>query len=82
VARGELSTLRAGDGDFTAATTQCIVENDPDTSAVHTGDPPVSEAFWFLVRGADCGGGSYDSTGSAQAGPRTAEIDSAAVACL
>jgi hypothetical protein len=81
VVRGGLSTLHASAGDFTAATVECLAENQPGMSVTHAGNPPAADAFWFLVRGGNCGGGSYDSTGTAQVAPRTGEIDAAAATC-
>jgi hypothetical protein len=81
VVRGTLSALRATDGNFTASTAECLADNEPGTSLGYAGNPPAGDGFWFLVRGADCGGGTYDSTGAGQIDERTAEIDGAGAAC-
>jgi hypothetical protein len=75
VVRGSLSTLRSTLGDYSAATTQCTSNNNTSASLTLSDTPPPGEGFWFLVRGANCGGnGSYDSGGAGQVGSRDAEI--------
>ena len=57
---GELNSLRATAGDFTASTLGCIDDNRTTTSMLQVGTPAPGDGFWFLVRGQNCGGnGSY-----------------------
>jgi formylglycine-generating enzyme required for sulfatase activity len=82
VVRGELGLLRATSGDFGAATVECIADEQPSTSVTYAGDPLSGDAFWFLVRGADCGGGPYESGWPSQIGLRDPEIEASAGGCL
>jgi formylglycine-generating enzyme required for sulfatase activity len=79
--RGELGLLRSTSGDFNVATVECIADEEPSNSVTYVGDPPSGEAFWFLVRGADCGGGPYESGSPSQVGLRDPEIESSAGTC-
>jgi hypothetical protein len=75
VTRGDLMLLRAGDGDYAAATDQCAADNQTMTSIPIAAHPGAGEGFWYLVRGVNCKGkGSYDSTGPSQPGSRDAGI--------
>ena len=80
--RGELELLQATGGDFIAATVECIAHDEPSSSVTYDGDPPSGDAFWFLVRGADCNGGPFESGGPSQVGLRDPEIESSSGACL
>jgi hypothetical protein len=83
VVRGDLQTLRDSNGDFTAATQECLVEDHAMTLLDYTAEPGPGQGFWFLVRGVDAGGGlSYESFHPSQIGTRDDEIDSAPGACL
>ena len=81
VVRGELGLLQATGGDFVVATLECIADDEPSNSIIHEGDPPSGDAFWFLVRGADCGGGPFESLFASQVGLRDPEIEAADGAC-
>lgn len=81
VVRGELSVLRASGGDFSQATAECIADDEPTNSVTFAGDPAAGDAFWFLVRGADCGGGTYETGSISQSGLRDAEIEASGSAC-
>ena len=82
VVRGSLANLIASGGDYTAAIEECLVDNHPDMSLPYMTPPPAGDAFWLLVRGAQCGGpGSYDSSASSQQGARDAEINASPVSC-
>lgn len=81
VVTGDLGTLRATGGDFAAATSACAEDNLSDTSSVQAGDPPIGSGTWFLVRGANCGGGTYDSGGSGLIATRDPEVEASGAAC-
>jgi hypothetical protein len=70
VVRGQLSSLRAGGGDF--ATAVCI---ETDTGPAVSDPTPVAsgEAFYYLSRdGLGAFNGSWESGGAGQAAPRAA----------
>jgi len=74
--------LRIISSDFSLATQQCLDNNRTTTSLQFVGDPAVGDGFWFLVRGANCGGsGTYDSGGVSQVGLRDAEIAASGSGC-
>ena len=51
-------------------------------AASTAGTVAAGEAWWYAVRGTNCGGdGSYDPVAPGQQGTRDAEIESAAGAC-
>ncbi len=82
VVRGDLGVLRKTGGDFTAATTGCLANNEPSTGVVWPDIPPPGAGFWVLVRPANCAGtGSYDGTSPRQVGMRDPEIAASALAC-
>jgi hypothetical protein len=82
VVRGALGILRATGGDFTLATTTCLANDTPGTSAPDPATPPLSDGFWYVVRGASCGGpGTYDDASPSESGSRDAEIGGSAQAC-
>ncbi|HEX4824456.1 MAG TPA: hypothetical protein VFV19_09090 [Candidatus Polarisedimenticolaceae bacterium] len=60
--RGDLSSLRSSNGNFSAATTTCLGSGTVgpiDDASV----PAPGSGFWYLVRAVNCGGkGTYDSS--------------------
>ena len=83
VVRGDLQTLRGSQGDFTAATDECLIEDSTLTSIDYTTAPTVGQGFWFLVRGVDgIGGLTYDTLEASQIETRDEEIDQAGNACF
>jgi hypothetical protein len=76
--RGRLRELLESGGDFASAAVNCLSRRQPDTqySGGHAGvEPPPGEAFWYLVRPANCGGaGTYDDDGPGLSGSRDAGI--------
>ena len=79
---GNVSTLGATGGDFSLATAQCLDDDRTTTSLLSSGTPAVGQAFWFLVRGVNCGGdGTYDSGLPSQVGLRDAEIAASGNGC-
>lgn len=82
IVRGDLGTLHATGGDFTAATLECLANNLAATQLSHAVDPAPGNGFWFLVRGVGTGGPmTWDEPGSSQAGSRDAEINAALMSC-
>jgi hypothetical protein len=82
VVRGDLHSLRAGGGDFTAATAECLANDRAALSLPYMFAPGPAAGWWFLVRGASCGGaGTYDSSAPSQSGSRDAEIGAAPGSC-
>ena len=82
VQRGLLSTLRATGGDFTAATESCSANNLAGTSISDSTPAPTGDGFWYLSRGASCGGaGSYNDGSPSQSGGRDLEIAVSPAAC-
>jgi hypothetical protein len=82
VVKGSLSSLYSGGGDFTAATTQCLLGNSGQLFADDAQAPSGGHGFWYLVRPKNCGAaGTYDDASPSQSGSRDAEIAAAAAAC-
>ncbi|HKY33512.1 MAG TPA: right-handed parallel beta-helix repeat-containing protein [Candidatus Polarisedimenticolia bacterium] len=80
--RGDLAVLLASVADFTLATTACLGPELVVTSLSDPLVPPVGGAFWYLVRGANCGGsGTYDSGSASQQGSRDAGIAASPQSC-
>ena len=82
VVTGGVGALRASNGDFGSATTACLGNDVYGTNASDAALPPSGDAFWYLVRGASCGGaGSYDGPAPPQSGSRDAAIAGSAGRC-
>jgi formylglycine-generating enzyme required for sulfatase activity len=79
--RGELGVLLSSGGDFAAATMECIANDESSGPITFAGDPLPGDAYWFLVRGANCGGGPYESGAASQFGLRDAEIQNSIDPC-
>jgi hypothetical protein len=72
---GDIGVLRSSGGDFSLSTQTCLDDNNTTEQCTASDDPALGEAFWFLVRGANCGGnGTYDTGAPSQVGLRDAEI--------
>jgi hypothetical protein len=83
VVRGDLGTLRASSGDFTASVNRCLGENVPPTGLPNSDVPPPGRGFWYLVRGvSDAMNLTYDTGSPQQAAPRDEAIDAAPRACM
>jgi hypothetical protein len=67
---GSLNTLKSTGGDFSSAVTSCLLDDATQTTTLFESVPPVGEAFFFLTRGANCGGGTWDTGAPSQAGSR------------
>lgn len=75
IVQGGLVALRSSNGNFQSATQACIAGNTTATSFTSTGTPSVGDGYWFLVRGANCGGkGTYNSGSPKQIGSRDSGI--------
>ena len=82
IVHGGLAALRSSLGNFQSATLACIVPNTTVTSFTTGVTPGVGDGYWFLVRGANCGGkGTYDSGSPKQAASRDAGIASSGNDC-
>jgi hypothetical protein len=81
VVRGTLDPLRAGGGDFIAATQECLADDLLGSTVVFAGEPAPAETFWFLVRPAHCGAGTFDSGGGSQSGFRDVEVEASLQSC-
>ncbi len=78
--RGDLDVLRDSGGDFSAAVSECLADDLPETSFTEQ-DDPEGNAF-YLVRAQNCrGAGTWDSGGPGQHDPRDAEIAASPNAC-
>ena len=79
---GSVSVLRQTGGDFTAATAGCLASDVASSPAGGAADPPVGEAFWYLVRGyGGVAGSTYDTDAAAGAGTCDAQINASSNAC-
>jgi len=79
---GDVGTLIATGGDFTAAVQGCVAFHLGGTSLPLGPAPAPGNAIFYLVRGVNCGGrGTYDSGGPGQVGSRDVEIDASPLGC-
>lgn len=78
VIRGDLRPLLESGGDFSSLVIGCHSRRRSERTYAGWGSreaPAPGEAFWFLIRGANCGAaGTYDSGGPGQAGSRDGEV--------
>jgi hypothetical protein len=82
VIRGDLSALRDTAGDFSQAMVECLAGGHLDPFFSYSVPPDPGEGFWFLSRRRTLTGGlSYDTCGTAQAGPRDAGIAASGADC-
>jgi hypothetical protein len=82
VVKGELASLISSGGNFTAATTQCLLGESAQVSVSDPQIPSGGHGYWYLVRPRNyCGAGTYDDAPPTQSGGRDAEIAAAAAAC-
>jgi len=82
VVAGDLATLVATGGDFSAATQACLADGQAGTVLPHAIDPGPGAGLWFLVRGvAGAVNLSLDTFTSSQIGSRDAEVAASPAAC-
>jgi hypothetical protein len=83
VVRGDLGTLRATGGDFTAATSSCMEDDVAGTTLGYTDTPTSSrEGHWVLIRSvAGDGPLTYQTLAGIQEGLRDEEINAAVDTC-
>lgn len=85
VVRGRLNALRDSGGDFSVSGVICAWRRTNGTSLVSGAtreNPFPGDGFWFLVRGANCGGvGTYDTGSPSQQGWRDGEISASGGDC-
>jgi hypothetical protein len=81
VVKGSLNSLRTT-GSFAACTLGCLANNSTLGSVSDGGTPTLEDGFWYLVRGANCGGsGTYDSGEPSQVGSRDGGIAASGKGC-
>jgi len=79
---GSVSVLRQTGGDFTAATAGCLGSDVASAPVSGPADPPIGEAFWYLVRGyGGVSGTTYDSGDPSEAGSCDAQINASPSSC-
>jgi hypothetical protein len=82
VVRGGLNLLRSSGGNFTTSTQACLANDQEATSVLDPSAPPLSDGFWYLLRGMSCGGaGTYIETVGSQIGSRDSEINASLNTC-
>ena len=64
VVRGDLGVLRSSLGDFSLATKECLIDNQPVPSLIFSATPASANGFWFLERCEGCQGRSTYSSGA------------------
>jgi spore coat protein A len=80
VVRGDLGTLRATSGNFTAATSVCLANDRIETFLDEPTLPTTpGSGLWYLVRGQPAG--TYDEGEPSQSGLRDAEIAASGHGC-
>lgn len=69
-------------GAFVTGTETCLASRISGTSFADAANPPIREAFWYLVRGNSCAAhGTWDSGGPGQVGSRDAAVNGSPGAC-
>jgi len=83
VVRGSLDKLRFTEGDFGAATGDCLATEAILTSLEDSQPPAPNDGFWYLVRVRRSNGepGTYDADVCVQVKPRDALIQASQAAC-
>ena len=82
VVRGELVSLQATGGDFTASTMSCVANDTTGLSLPSAQTPSApGHVTWILVRAANCAGLGTFEEGGAQSGSRDAEILASSFSC-
>ncbi len=81
VVSGAVSDLQRSAGDFSSATERCLADDLVTDTATDEMRPEAGDAFWYLVRGVSCAGGSYEEGEGGQLGSRDAEVAASSAAC-
>lgn len=82
VVRGSLNTLRTSAGNFAAATTACLADNQSPPSLGDATSPALGTGYFYLVRGTSCSGsGTYDTASPKQVASRDAGVEAAPITC-
>jgi gingipain R len=82
VVLGDLETLIASGGDFTAATQACVADEVEATSDGYAGNPDPGQGHWILVRGVSSQGPmTFQALYPSQVGLRDEEIQGSGVGC-
>jgi len=83
VVKGDLTALRAGQGDFSGSILACLENDRTEEWADASEPPPLGGGFYYLYRSVGCEdlGGTYDTEGSGQQGSRDSGINASADAC-
>ena len=82
IARGRIAELLADAGDYSQVGITCLGSRVPGLSLTDATLPAPGDGFWYLVRGADCGGaGTFDAADPGLVRSRDLLLDSAAGAC-
>jgi hypothetical protein len=82
VVAGDLATLLSTAGDFGLAIQACLADDLGENTLILEDSPTIGAAFFYLVRGVNCGGpGTYDSGDPAQVGSRDGEIEASYQSC-
>ena len=83
--RGNLVTLHATGGNFSASTDSCLANNATAPTLSYALSPTAGQGFWFLVRGTrnGCsnGNGTYDTGAPSQVGSRDPGVNASASSC-
>ncbi|HEV8201208.1 MAG TPA: VCBS repeat-containing protein [Candidatus Polarisedimenticolia bacterium] len=83
VIRGSTASLRSTGGNFSTAVQACLQNDGPLHTLDVAPNPPIGDAFFYLVRAVrpNGSGGSYDGEQPGQAAPRDASIAASPVDC-
>lgn len=84
VIHGDLETLLATAGDFTAAVGDCLAEDHPD-NRLSLPEAALPRSAFFLVRTSDCvpfsPNGWYSTSSPSQSGWRDTKINASPLSC-
>ena len=79
--RGDLFQLRSSSGDFSAAVSDCLGDNQGGLTHISATSPATGQGWFYLVRGTACLVSTYDSDVGSQVAPRDATISASSAAC-